>query len=392
MVKIGTTVSGYYSRDGSDNSWQLIYTRTGVTWATSSGLRVGFYCAAGSGTAGPEIRFEDFKLNGQPVLFTQNILEFDTNPAWTIVRNDPTLVRVKNPTTLTLGGDNGELYGSGGSTKNVYLTPPQESNFTIISKLTFKGTANYHIAGIIAYADDDNYFAVARRYHSSYGSSTNRNIFAVLNEVNGSCSENNWSYDTLSSVCYLKIEKIGNTFSGYFSADGETWTLVSTGGNGVGSFSNNPNLYNSPNLKVGVFTAKGGSSSAATLDASFENFTINGVAIPFGSGNYVQDDIKGFNKAFMTNGDNLSVGKQFDISVFMRSENAVNADVLLAEYNTDFRLVKLSSATNTAVLAKQPFVSVDLSTTPSAKGWIRALIWENGTFRPLTGDTVWKVN
>lgn len=71
------------------------------------------------------------------------------------------------------------------------------------------------------YQNNDNYVKVARVYN-------NGNQFQFGKEVAGAYTEQNVTDSITGTTVYLKITKSGNNYSGYYSADGTTYTQAGT--------------------------------------------------------------------------------------------------------------------------------------------------------------------
>lgn len=128
---------------------------------------------------------------------------------------------------LNLKLESGAIWsGTTNTVKNVLLKEAGSEDFSLVTKMNYKPSANYAEAGIAIYTDDDNYVFLSRKMHSGYGG----NIFSMITEVNGSAQESpatNRVMDTVDGKdIYLKLEKQGDIYSGYYSEDGENWNAI----------------------------------------------------------------------------------------------------------------------------------------------------------------------
>ena len=131
----------------------------------------------------------------------------------------------ENGLELTL--ENGALWsGTTNTAKNILLKDAGKDDFTLITKMNYKPQNDYAESGIAYYVDDDNYVYLSRKKHSGYGG----NIFSVITESAGNPQESpadvRVSDPLEGEEVYLKLEKTGNQYSGYYSADGIDWKPV----------------------------------------------------------------------------------------------------------------------------------------------------------------------
>ena len=90
----------------------------------------------------------------------------------------------------------------------------------------------------------------------------------VVTEANGSANEDQNTENPNAEAIWLKLEKSGNTFTGYCSADKENWTKV---GNSI----TNDKIGNS----FGVALVAGTGNSTKGTAFTFSDLEINGKAV-----------------------------------------------------------------------------------------------------------------
>lgn len=137
-----------------------------------------------------------------------------------------------------------------------------DGTFTAIVKMSGKTVNNWDEAGLFIYKDDDNYVAVERKH------GTNSPKVHVVTEANGSANEDQNTENPNAEAIWLKLEKSGNTFTGYCSADKENWTKV---GNSI----TNDKIGNS----FGVALVAGTGNSTKGTAFTFSDLEINGKAV-----------------------------------------------------------------------------------------------------------------
>ncbi len=192
--------------------------------------------------------------------------EFTLTNDWSITRSDPENWKLNNENSITITTQAGEYYSNTSNAANVFLTPV-EGDFTATTKLTFVPGADYQTAGIIVYQDDENLYGAYKRYHSGFKG----NIFTDFAINKGKASEHTTPDPDKDAPAYIKVVKEGTTLTAYYSRDNENWTQIANPLNVSGL---------TGDLKVGLY-AVDGNGKTGSLPATFENFTINGEAVPF---------------------------------------------------------------------------------------------------------------
>ncbi|TXK72267.1 Ig-like domain-containing protein [Paenibacillus sp. N3.4] len=159
------------------------------------------------------------------------------------------------------------IEGSWGGSKpsNILLRGPVAGDMTISTKLKFDAKNGFEWAGLIVYQDDGNAITLGRQANGSPG--VNQLRFSQIKA--GAQTDKNYDDLVYPADIYLKIEKVGTVYKGYYSSDGSTWTQVTD------TFD-----IALTNPKVGIFTRKLNTAIAAKT-AEFTNFTLNGSIIPY---------------------------------------------------------------------------------------------------------------
>ena len=188
---------------------------------------------------------------------------------WEVVNgtSTPPVISAVTPNKVEIPIATGDLYASL-PLKNLFLIDAPTGDFTISVKVEGGLNANYESIGLVAFADYGNMVVMERRYHSYLGN----NIFGLstyTTKHNEYCTKETGS---TTAPAYLKMEKKGNVFTGYFSYDGSTWTAISTTITSAA-------VAGSANLKIGLVARSGGNASSKT--AVFYDFNLNGSVVPF---------------------------------------------------------------------------------------------------------------
>lgn len=184
---------------------------------------------------------------------------------WTWVREsrDNWAINPANPNFMKLT----TIEGSWGGTKpsNILLRDPGVSDFSISTKLKFDADKSFEWAGLIIYQDDGNLISLGRQANGSPAAKQIR--FSQVKT--GTQTDKNYSDPVAPGDIYLKIDKVGTTYKGYYSSDGVTWTQVAD------TFT-----ITLTTPKAGVFVRKLNTSIAAK-PAEFSNFKVGSSVIPF---------------------------------------------------------------------------------------------------------------
>ncbi|MBO0847725.1 MAG: DUF1349 domain-containing protein, partial [Nocardioides sp.] len=179
-----------------------------------------------------------------------------------IVRPDPSAQRVSGG-NLEIDTSTGDIYGTGNSgPKNFILQKAPSGDWTMETKVD--GSAfnqQYHQGGLIVYVDDANYVKFDYITDNTPGAALVRRI-ELRSEVGDTVQNPQPSASNLTQgVWYLRLVKQGDTYHGFMSADGQSWTEVGTGvansavaGNGkIGLFAFGVNQTQSVTAKFDYF-------------------------------------------------------------------------------------------------------------------------------------------
>jgi hypothetical protein len=181
----------------------------------------------------------------QPAPIIQD--EFDNpqlSPLWYWIREDHTHWNLdKRPGWMQIITQAGEIWrGHGPDVKNILLQdfPDSLPSFEIATKLSLNPIVNWQSAGLIFYKDDSNYVVLFYGYHTEYGGKCVR-FQSEEKDVN---SEMEIALNEPPQFIYLKIVKVGDDFTGYFSSDNSSWTRMGnhinrSGVTSVGLIANN---------------------------------------------------------------------------------------------------------------------------------------------------------
>jgi regulation of enolase protein 1 (concanavalin A-like superfamily) len=265
LVKWGATYSGYYSADGI--SWNSIGSYSGVSFSSSSPMKVGLH-AMRSGPAGPiDAYFGSFQQTGSN--HSDDFGGVDLDPIWSWVREDKDNWSLQTTRgSMQITATNGDLWFANNNQSNLLLRPSPFGDFKIVTSLDFLPGVNYQSAGLIAYVDDDNYIKVDRAYNTSLGN----NVLRLVKEAAGGGTQTVLAETTTgtssTSPVYLMLAKSGTTYHGYYSTTGVAgpWTTIASAGY-TASFSSTP--------LVGLHTQCSSGATSSLISAKFASFSVD---------------------------------------------------------------------------------------------------------------------
>jgi uncharacterized protein YjdB len=264
----GDAVFGVKNYGGSSKDAHMTstgYTRKEITFTTgSSNTSAIIYLYKGGGS--DDVYFDDLELiqysaspggstEPPPVYTVGSDDEFNStelNSQWRWIRENPANWSLSaNPGHMRIVSENGDIAGGSADAKNILLTGAPEGNWAIETKLEGKPSSRWSQGGLVVYVNDDTYIRMTRLYGSGNQFQLDAKIAGVRNHMEVP--------DTIDSpVSYLRLVKYGNSYAGYYSADGVTYTQV---GNTLTAELDDP--------KIGLIVCAG-----TGLTANFDHFHI----------------------------------------------------------------------------------------------------------------------
>ncbi|MBP3961574.1 S-layer homology domain-containing protein [Paenibacillus lignilyticus] len=164
----------------------------------------------------------------------------DLNARWKWISEDPLKWSLSsNPGKMNIASSGGDV----DSTKNVLLQWAPKGDFTIETKISAIPTADWEQTGLLVYIDGANHIKLNRvhdgelKFQFGYKQDGVWNSSTYTN-INDS-DDDNPDY-------YLKLEKRGATYTGYYSQDGTDYTKI-------GSYT----VYFTGNKRIGLYNCNG---------------------------------------------------------------------------------------------------------------------------------------
>jgi beta-xylosidase len=109
--------------------------------------------------------------------------------------------------------------------KNLLVQAAPAGDFDARTRLLFQPTSNYQIAGIVLHQNDENFLVLGRAFCDA-GFCVGNGIYFDWVEGGTPGGQAGVLAVANPSEAYLRVVRQGNTYSGYYSPNGSTWTLV----------------------------------------------------------------------------------------------------------------------------------------------------------------------
>jgi len=222
IERLENVYTGYYSVNGSD------WTQVGQHTASLTNPKVSLAAANNlSGVAEIPADFDWFKLEANFANFyLTNADTFSSttlDSRWTWMNENPnTWSLTDNPGFMRLLSQNGGV----GSENFLYQDIPF-GDFSIGTHEIFAPTANYQIASMLIYQAQDNFIQLGRAFCSHPPPDCTNGSGIYFDFINGGTYLGNYATSVPEvGEAYLKIERLGNVYSAYYSGNSATWQLI----------------------------------------------------------------------------------------------------------------------------------------------------------------------
>ena len=192
-------------------------------------------------------------------------------PGWSWVDEDSTHWSLSAaPGALRIITQGQSLYNAD-KPKNLLLRDALAGDFEIMTKVTFDPQRDFQQAAILIYQDEDNFVLLNRGFCGVEGC-PGGGVF-MENEMNGETLFDNPGPRAAVSLqmTWLRLQKAGTTYTGFYSADGQRWTELGRVENPLQP------------TKVGL-TANNSNAdpSVPQIPADYDSFTIEAASLSTG--------------------------------------------------------------------------------------------------------------
>ena len=261
-------VEAYSSLDG--DTWDLFGATGDVSGLTD--VQMGLFALAGNGRPGGDIAsFDRFLVTPDDSVGDPDPDDEFDGPDLDLcrwarsIRLDPSAYEFADEGIVIETGQ-GDIYQTGNSDPTNFLLQEQPGEeWTVEAKLDTSALAEqYQQAGLIAYADDDNYVKFDMVATNSAGNEVSTNL-EMLNEIDAAIADAINQNGVARGDLWLRMSRAGDVFSGAFSLDGATWTDMPD----VAT-----NALVAAEGAIGVFTI--GTNQAAPVPITFDYFRVVG--------------------------------------------------------------------------------------------------------------------
>jgi regulation of enolase protein 1 (concanavalin A-like superfamily) len=145
-------------------------------------------------------------------------------PGWSWVDEDPSHWNLQEaPGVLRIVTQGESLYNAG-RPKNLLLRDAPVRDFEITTKVTFNPQSNFQQAAILIYQDHDDFVLLNRGFCD--GENCPGSGVFLDSEMNGETNFNTPHPGAAASLqtMWLRLQKAGTTYTGFYSGDGQRWT------------------------------------------------------------------------------------------------------------------------------------------------------------------------
>ena len=149
-------------------------------------------------------------------------------------------------------------FDGAGLPANVLLREAPSGDFEITTSLHFAPSSNFQFAGLVVFQGQGNALQFGRAFCGFANTCVGDGIY-FDNFENGSIAGDNYQTPFRGSHVYLRLTRVGNTYTGYYSGDGQNWKMT---GEHVRDF---------PQARVGLMAAQ----APTEIPAVFDYFTMD---------------------------------------------------------------------------------------------------------------------
>ena len=266
LQKRGDTYEGYYSLDGEH--WTPVGRYTASLGAVQAGLGAAQEISLNL-QAAPDIPadFTKFQMIGglpQRDYGWSDRFDKGFNDPWAWVREDASHWSLDDrPGYMQITTQEGSLLGSSNDAHNLLLRPTPPTDWQIGTRVLFTPTQNYQIAGLLIYADDDDFMLLGRAFCDTPDECVGNGIYFDHEEAGSFAGSNYATMIPLPYLTNLQVARVESDYWGFYGEDGIYWRLIGHHVAGPG--------FISTRVGLGAYNQ---SAEAAEIDAAFDSFRL----------------------------------------------------------------------------------------------------------------------
>jgi serine/threonine protein kinase len=108
---------------------------------------------------------------------------------------------------------------------NILLRDAPSGDFEVTTSVQFTPTSDYQFAGLVVFQDPKNVLQFGRAFCDVVNACVGDGVY-FDNFEEGSVTGTNHATPVHGDLIYLRLERKGNTYTGYYSEDGENWITL----------------------------------------------------------------------------------------------------------------------------------------------------------------------
>lgn len=232
LVSDGTTLTAQYSADGTTfSSMAETFTMSGIENPKLGLLTLGSTSAIAGTYPITNAKYDWFHVtpDDTATAATPND-QFDGDVLdacrWNVVNEDADGYRVSDG-QLQIDTSPYDIYSADTGVTNIIVQPQPGTDWTVETKVDgSQFDRRYQQGGLILYGDEQNYVKLDILATNEAGQTIARNL-EMRSEVGNTVQNPQPNAAAPSNgIVWLRLQKTGSTFTGYYSADGSSWTQI----------------------------------------------------------------------------------------------------------------------------------------------------------------------
>jgi beta-xylosidase len=109
---------------------------------------------------------------------------------------------------------------------NLLLREAPAGNFEIATLVRFTPTSNFQFAGLLIYQDDSNAVQLGRAFCNTPDNCIGNGIYFDNIQYGEFSGSNHGTATAKPAQAYLRLRREGTTYTGYYSENGDSWTVI----------------------------------------------------------------------------------------------------------------------------------------------------------------------
>jgi len=232
LTSDGTTISASYSANGTDfTTMPDTFDLTGIDNPKIGLLALGTNSAASQAYGVVNAKYDWFQVTPDDTAAAETPNdEFDGSSLescrWQVVNEDAARYRVANG-QLQIDTSPFDIYNGDTGVTNFVLQPQPATDWVVETKVdASRFDRRYQQAGLILFGDEQNYVKLDILATNEAGQTIARNLEMRSEIANAVQNPQPNAPAPADGIVWLRLQKAGTTFTGYYSADGSTWTQI----------------------------------------------------------------------------------------------------------------------------------------------------------------------